>query len=81
MQSAQVFLKERKLLTPLPLQYNHFFVIRQVYRNLRPAILVLEKSDKIPLPSQAALRYAWHETWRGFLFFARGEDSGDIPDG
>jgi hypothetical protein len=30
---------------------------------------------------QAALRYALHETWRGFLVFVRGEDSGDIPDG
>jgi hypothetical protein len=30
---------------------------------------------------QAALRYALHETWRGFLIFARGDDSGDIPDG
>jgi hypothetical protein len=30
---------------------------------------------------QAALRYALHETWRGFLIFVRGEDSGYIPDG
>jgi hypothetical protein len=30
---------------------------------------------------QAVLRYALHETWRDFLIFARGEDSGDISDG
>jgi hypothetical protein len=39
------------------------------------------RRDDFFYPLQAALRYALHETGRGFLIFARGEDSGDIPDG